>query len=89
MALHLARALGIILSLALTTTPVWAGTKTARMSVSLTVEDSCTVTTDRGAPGVACSAATVQPQVEQRTVDTSGGAPGNASTTTSLTIVTY
>jgi len=83
---HLAAGITIALVAALST-QAFAGTKTASMSVSVTIVDSCTVTasTPTSAPGVACSSNTVQPQVVQRTVETADQQEQQST----LTVVTY
>ena len=83
---HLAAGFTIALLAALST-QASAGTKTASMSVGVTIVDSCTVTasTPTSAPGVACSSNTVQPQVVQRTVE----APDQQEQQSTLTVVTY
>ncbi|WP_396329327.1 hypothetical protein [Burkholderia anthina] len=74
---HLLRALGITLALALPT--AWAGSRTAPMTVGVTIDGSCTVSTDTtGSPGVACSTGTVQPQIDQRVVLDNGQSVGQA-----------
>ena len=81
-------AVGITLAmLAALSTQASAGTKTASMSVGVTIVDSCTVTASSptSAPGVACSSNTVQPQVVQRTVE----APDQQEQQSTLTVVAY
>ncbi|WP_109482895.1 hypothetical protein [Paraburkholderia sp. C35] len=96
----IARAIGFTLTAlaSFTTTPAHAGSKSATMSVGVTIVDSCTVTatTTSTAPGVACSSNTVQPIVEQRLVAQGSTDASNTSNTastreqqTALTVVTY
>ncbi|HDR9280104.1 TPA: hypothetical protein QDB45_001626 [Burkholderia vietnamiensis] len=96
---HLLRALGITLALALPSS-AWAGSRTATMTVGVTIVGSCTDTTDTtGSPGVACSTGTVRPQIVQRVVLDNGQSVGQAGASESraagassqhlVTVVTY
>ncbi|MCA8448975.1 hypothetical protein [Burkholderia vietnamiensis] len=91
---HLTRALLLTLALAFTTA-AWGGTKTASMTVGVTIVDSCTVTTGSTTPGVACSPSTTPPQIEERTVQQNVTTPDGITTSTTstatatLTVVTY